>query len=77
MVGELLDALDLMASAGVPEPPEVVATQRRLAEHLEHTWHDEGHGLWGITRQPRTLYLLRRDGLGRRRPLHSRCAPAS
>ena len=73
VVGELLDALDLMASAGVPEPPEVVATKRRLAEHLEHTWHDKGPGRpVGITRQPRTLYLLRRDGLGRRRPFHSR-----
>jgi GH15 family glucan-1,4-alpha-glucosidase len=52
VVGELLDALDLMASAGVPEPPEVVATQRRLVEHLEHTWHDKGHGLWESRASP-------------------------
>jgi GH15 family glucan-1,4-alpha-glucosidase len=46
VVGELLDALDLMASAGLPEPPDVVAAQRRLVQHLEDSWHDKGHGLW-------------------------------
>jgi GH15 family glucan-1,4-alpha-glucosidase len=52
VVGELLDALDLMASAGLPEPPDAVATQRRLVQHLEHTWHDKGHGLWESRASP-------------------------
>jgi GH15 family glucan-1,4-alpha-glucosidase len=52
VVGELLDALDLIARAGIPEPPDVVAAQRRLVEHLEHSWCDEGHGLWESRARP-------------------------
>jgi GH15 family glucan-1,4-alpha-glucosidase len=52
VVGELLDALDLMACAGIPQPLNVVATERSLVEHLERTWHDKGHGLWESRGRP-------------------------
>jgi GH15 family glucan-1,4-alpha-glucosidase len=52
VVGELLDALDLMGDAGIPEPADAVAAQRNLVEHLERTWQDKGHGLWESRARP-------------------------
>ena len=46
VVGELLDALDLIERAGVHQDEEVWATQCDLVRHLEKTWQDSGHGLW-------------------------------
>ncbi len=46
VVGELLDALDLMARGGVKETPESLAAECELVDHLESTWQDKGHGLW-------------------------------
>ncbi len=46
VVGELLDALNLMSRAGIEATPRVLAAERDLIGHLESTWHDKGHGLW-------------------------------
>ena len=46
VVGELLDAVDLIGCAGVEQPAEALAAEHQLAAHLESTWQDRGHGLW-------------------------------
>jgi GH15 family glucan-1,4-alpha-glucosidase len=52
VVGELLDALDLMARGGVERTDEALAAECELAGHLERTWQDSGHGLWESRGQP-------------------------
>jgi GH15 family glucan-1,4-alpha-glucosidase len=52
VVGELLDALDLIARAGVEHSPEALATERNLVDHLDRTWQDKGHGLWETRGRP-------------------------
>jgi GH15 family glucan-1,4-alpha-glucosidase len=46
VVGELLDALDLISRAGVPPTEESQKAARDLVAHLEATWQEKGHGLW-------------------------------
>src|SRR4051812_29402589 len=41
VVGELLDALNLMARAGIGDIPEVRTAERDLIEHLVRTWQDK------------------------------------
>ncbi len=52
VVGELLDALDLIALGGIDHTPEMLAAQCELVERLEQTWQDKGHGLWESRGQP-------------------------
>ncbi len=52
VVGELLDALDLIARGGIDHTPEMLAAQCELVERLEQTWRDKGHGLWESRGQP-------------------------
>jgi len=52
VVGELLDALELIARGGVDETPETLAAQCELVKHLERTWQDKGHGLWESRGRP-------------------------
>ncbi len=52
VVGELLDALDLMAQGGLEQTDEALAAERDLAGHLERTWQDAGHGLWESRGRP-------------------------
>jgi GH15 family glucan-1,4-alpha-glucosidase len=52
VVGELLDALDLISRAGVPVTDESQKTARDLIAHLEATWHAKGHGLWESRGEP-------------------------
>ncbi|HET8995164.1 MAG TPA: glycoside hydrolase family 15 protein, partial [Acetobacteraceae bacterium] len=52
VVGELLDALNLIARGGVKETPESLTAERELVEHLERTWQDKGHGLWESRGEP-------------------------
>jgi GH15 family glucan-1,4-alpha-glucosidase len=46
VVGELLDALDLISQAGVPSTPESLESECELMRHLEANWQKKGHGLW-------------------------------
>jgi GH15 family glucan-1,4-alpha-glucosidase len=46
VIGELLDALDLIERAGVPSTPETAATECDLIARLKQTWQDKDHGLW-------------------------------
>jgi GH15 family glucan-1,4-alpha-glucosidase len=52
VVGELLDALDLLARAGVEPTPEVLRAECDLIGRLEQTWHEKGHGLWESRGRP-------------------------
>jgi GH15 family glucan-1,4-alpha-glucosidase len=52
VVGELLDALDLMTRGGIEPTEEALAAERDLAGHLEQTWQDTGHGLWESRAHP-------------------------
>jgi GH15 family glucan-1,4-alpha-glucosidase len=52
VVGELLDALDLMERGGIEPTEEVLAAERDLAQHLEKTWQNPGHGLWESRSRP-------------------------
>lgn len=52
VVGELLDALELMARAGVEQTPETLAAEEELIHHLQITWQDKGHGLWESRGRP-------------------------
>ena len=52
VVGELLDALDLMARAGLEQTEETLAAECELLRHLQKTWHDKGHGLWESRGRP-------------------------
>jgi GH15 family glucan-1,4-alpha-glucosidase len=52
VVGELLDALDLISRAGIEPTPETLTTERDLVLHLEETWQNKGHGLWESRERP-------------------------
>ena len=52
VVGELLDALDLIARGGIEQTPETLKAERLLVERLEKTWQDKGHGLWESRGRP-------------------------
>ena len=52
VVGELLDALDLIARAGIEQTPETLATSCDLIRQLQATWDDKGHGLWESRGRP-------------------------
>jgi GH15 family glucan-1,4-alpha-glucosidase len=52
VVGELLDALDLIAQAGIEQSDEALAAGCDLIAHLERTWNDKGHGLWESRGRP-------------------------
>jgi GH15 family glucan-1,4-alpha-glucosidase len=52
VVGELLDALDLMARAGVEPTAQALQAERLLVGRLEQTWQDKGHGLWESRGRP-------------------------
>lgn len=52
VVGELLDALTLIERGGIAPNQEVLAAERDLAQHLEKTWQDAGHGLWESRGRP-------------------------
>ena len=52
VVGELLDALELIERAGVQHGDDMRETQCGLAQHLEKTWQDKGHGLWESRSDP-------------------------
>ena len=52
VVGELLDALDLMTRGGVEPTSESLGVERELVTHLERVWRDKGHGLWEDRDEP-------------------------
>lgn len=52
VVGELLDAMSLIARGGVKETPGSLAAEGKLIDHLESTWRDKGHGLWESRGRP-------------------------
>jgi GH15 family glucan-1,4-alpha-glucosidase len=52
VAGELLDALDLIARAGVDRTQEALRLERELVEVVERTWQDKGHGLWESRGRP-------------------------
>ena len=67
VVGELLDALDLMTRGGVEPTSESLGVECELVTNMERVWRDKGHGLWGKSRRARALYVWPRDELGRPR----------
>ena len=69
VVGELLDALDLITRAGIDQTPETVAASCDLVKQLQEAWGDKGHGLWEFARPPAALYLFRCHDLGRGGPV--------
>ena len=52
VVGELLDALDLMTRGGVEPTSESLGVECELVTHLEGVWRDRGHGLWENRDEP-------------------------
>lgn len=52
VVGELLDALELITRAGAPQTEESLAAECELIHHLQATWQDKGHGLWESRARP-------------------------
>ena len=52
VVGELLDALDLMTRGGVEPTSEALDVECELVTHLERVWRDGGHGLWENRDEP-------------------------
>jgi GH15 family glucan-1,4-alpha-glucosidase len=52
VVGELLDALDLMARAGIKATPGSILAERQLIHRVERTWKQTGHGLWESRERP-------------------------
>jgi GH15 family glucan-1,4-alpha-glucosidase len=52
VVGELLDALNLIARAGIAQTADTFAAECELIRHLEATWQDKGHGLWESRGEP-------------------------
>ena len=52
VVGELLDAMDLMARAGLEQTAETLDAECQLLEQLQRTWEDKGHGLWESRARP-------------------------
>jgi GH15 family glucan-1,4-alpha-glucosidase len=46
VVGEVLDALNLIERAGAPCSPETIAAESELMARLKHTWQDKDQGPW-------------------------------
>lgn len=50
--GEVMDALFVARSLGIPPDPAAWALQRHLVRHLETRWHEPDEGIWEV-RGPR------------------------
>lgn len=46
VLGEVLDCLHVVRSAGIPDSPDEAGIARRIVEHLESAWDRPGSGIW-------------------------------